>query len=114
MLVVFQTLLATVAQGADRARVAGAYVFGHEVRSFQSCGSSKIYWTRAVSPEISALLRKHHTELGARLNGRIYVVVSGRPSDEKTAGFAGSYDGNFEISEVLQAARQIPPDCAIH
>ena len=114
VLVVFQVLLATVVFGADGARVAGAYVFGHEVRSFQPCGSWKIYWAKPVTPEISALLRKYHTELAARSYGRIYVVVSGRPSDENTVGFANSYDGYFEISDVLQAARQIPPDCAIH
>ncbi len=113
-LVVFQVLLAAPVFGADGARVAGAYGFGHEVRSFQPCGSSKTYWAKPVTPEISMLLRKYHRELGAPPYGRIYVVVSGRPSDEITVGFAESYDGYFEISEVLQAARRIPPDCAIH
>ncbi len=37
-LVIFQTLLATVVHGAEGGRVAGAYIFGHEVRSFQPCG----------------------------------------------------------------------------
>jgi hypothetical protein len=113
-LVVVQALLATAVHGAEGGRVAGAYIFGHEVRSFQPCGSTKIYWTKAVSPKVSASLRKRHTELAARPYGRIYVVVSGRPIDEKTAGFAESYAGYFEISELLQADGQIPPGCAIH
>jgi hypothetical protein len=113
-LVVSQALLATVVHGAEGGRVAGAYIFGHEVRSFQPCGSTKIYWTKPVSREVSARLRKRHTELAARPYGRIYIVVSGRPTDEKTAGFADSYAGYFEVSELLQADRQIPPDCPIH
>ncbi len=113
-LVVLQALLATAAHGAEGGRVAGAYIFGHEVRSFQPCGSTKIYWAKVVSPKISASLRKRHTELAARPYGRIYVVVSGRPIDEKTVGFAESSAGYFEISELLQADGQIPPGCAIH
>ena len=113
-LVVFQVLLAAVVHGAEGGRVAGVYIFGHEVRSFQPCGSTKIYWTKAVSPKISARLRKRHTELAARPYGRIYVVVSGRPTDEKTTGFAEFYAGYFEISELLKADGQIPPGCAIH
>ncbi len=113
-LVVFQALLAMVVHGAEGGRVAGAYILGHEVRSFQPCGSMKTYWAKPVSREIAAHLRERHTELAARPYGRIYVVVSGRPTDEKTAGFAESYAGYFEVSELLQADRRIPPDCAIH
>lgn len=96
------------------AKVAGAYVFGHEVRSFQPCGSPKTYWATSANPEIAASMGKRHEELGAQPYGRIYVVVSGMPVDEKTSGFAQSYDGYFEISELLQAGRQIPPDCDMH
>ena len=111
MLVVIEALLGTVVHGADIAEVAGAYVYGHEVRSFQPCGSSQTYWVRPVSPEISTLLKKRHEELGAQPYGRIYVVVSGKPNAEETSGFAQSYDGYFEISDLLQADRQIPPAC---
>lgn len=110
----FQLLLGAAVCASESIDVAGAYIFGHEVRSFQPCGSSMVYWAKPISPEISAALRKHHRELAASPYGQIYVVVSGRPSDEGTAGFAQSYDGYFEVSEVLQAAGQIPPDCTIH
>lgn len=96
------------------AEVAGAYVFGHEVRSFQPCGSPKIYWVRSAHAETSASLRKYHEELGAQPYGRIYVVVAGMPVSDETTGFARSYDGYFEVSELLQADRQIPPDCDLH
>lgn len=109
----FQLLLGAAVCASESVDVAGAYIFGHEVRSFQPCGSSKVYWVKPVSPGISAVLRKHHTELAVPPYGQIYVVVSGWPSDERTAGFAQSYEGYFVVSEVLQAARQIPPDCTI-
>ena len=112
-LVVFQALLATVVHGAEGGRVAGAYIFGHKVRSFQPCGSTEIYWAKPISSKISASLRERHTELAARPYGRIYAVVSGRPIDEKTTGFAESYAGYFQVSELLHADRQFPPDCAI-
>ena len=114
ILFVFQLLLAAAVDGADNARVAGSYVFGHEVRSFQPCGSSKLYWAKAGDPELAAVLRRHHGKLGAQPYDPIYVVVSGRISGDKTAGFAQSYDGYFEISEVFEAAGRIPTDCIIH
>lgn len=113
MLIVSQLLLGAAVCASESVDAAGVYIFGHEVRSFQPCGSSKVYWVKPVSPGSSAALRKHHRELAAPPYGQIYVVVSGRRSDEKTAGFAQSYDGYFEILEVLQAARRIPPDCTI-
>lgn len=112
-LAVFQALLAMAVYGDEDGRVAGAYVFGHEVRSFQPCGSTNIYWTRPVNREIAARLRKRHGELAARPYGRIYVLVSGRPTDKQTTDFAESYAGYFQISELLQADRRFPPDCAI-
>ena len=96
------------------ADVAGAFIFGHEVRSFQPCGSTKTYWVRSARPEISASLRKQHEELGAQPYGRIYVVLSGMPVDEETTGFAQSYDGYFEVSALLQSDRRFPADCSLH
>ncbi len=113
LLIVFQLFLAAGVNGANDARVAGAYVFGHEVRSFQPCGSSRLYWVKAANSELAARLRRHHEELGARPYGRIYVIVSGKPSGQKTTGFAQSFDGYFEISQVYEAAVQIPLDCGI-
>ena len=96
------------------ADVAGAYVFGHEVRSFQPCGSSKIYWVRAAKPEVSASLRERHEELGTQPYGRIYVVLSGTPADEDTTGFARSFDGYFDVSRLLGSAGQFPADCDVN
>ena len=96
------------------ADVAGAFVFGHEVRSFQPCGSSRTYWVRAAEPEVSARLRKRHEELGAQPYGRIYVVLSGTPVDQETTGFAQSFDGYFDVSRLLQSDGQFPADCDLH
>jgi len=101
-------------RAGEIAEVAGAYVFGHEVRSFQPCGSPNIYWARSARAETSASLRKHYEELGVPPYGRIYVVVSGMPVSDETTGFARSYDGYFEVSELLQVDRQFPPDCDLH
>ena len=96
------------------ADVAGAYVFGHEVRSFQPCGSSKTYWVRAAKPEVSVRLRKRHEELGAQPYGRIYVVLSGMPVEEETTGFAQSFDGYFDVSRLLQSDGRFPADCDLN
>ena len=112
ILLVFHVSIALVE--ADGAPVAGAYVFGHEVRSLQPCGSSTVYWAKPLDTEVSDRLRSHHAELTAEPNGRIYVVVTGWPTSEKTTGFAESYDAYFEISRVLEAAGGIPPDCELH
>ena len=98
---------------ADQETVAGAYVFGHEVRSFQPCGSSAVYWARPLSPEIGQRLRARHGELSDEPYARIYVVLTGRPSDEQPVGFAASYDGYFDITGIVEAARPIPGGCAL-
>ena len=108
-----QALIATAVCAANGDRVAGAYVFGHEVRSFQPCGSSKTYWVKPVDPDLGALLRERHGELAAQPYGRIYIVVTGKPTDQRTVGFAQSYAGYFEAAEVLQVAGRIPPECDI-
>lgn len=105
--------MAGYAAAAGEETVAGAYAFGHEVRSFQPCGSSAVYWARPLSPEIGQRLRARHGELSEEPYARVYVVLTGRPSDQPPTGFAASYDGYFDITGIVETARRIPGACAL-
>ncbi|UCH23203.1 MAG: META domain-containing protein [Deltaproteobacteria bacterium] len=81
----------------------GFYVFGHEVRAFQPCGSDSVYWVRA-DQEISKHLREEYQKLTSKPYEPIYIEVQGHLTDKATEGFAADYDGQFVI-EALNLSR---------
>lgn len=95
---------------AQTVPIRGAYVFGHEVRSFHPCGGSSVYWVEA-SQEISDELRARHAALTSVPYRQIYVVVEGMVSDEPRSGFAADYDGVFTIERLIEAGTEVPGDC---
>jgi heat shock protein HslJ len=88
----------------------GFYVFGHEVRTFQPCGSDTVYWIRA-DEAISKQLRDTHQKLTVKPYEPIYIEVQGHLTAKATEGFAADYDGQFVIGALnLSRARQ-KEDC---
>jgi hypothetical protein len=88
----------------------GFYVFGHEVRTFQPCGSDTVYWFRA-DEEISKQLRDTHQKLTLKPYEPVYIEVQGHLTDKATEGFAADYNGQFVIEALdLVRARQ-EEDC---
>lgn len=89
----------------------GFYVFGHEVRTFQPCGSEKIYWVKAA-PDLSEKLRKEHQKLTAKLYEPIYVEVKGYFTEKAAEGFAADYDGQIVIEALNLIRNRQEKDCA--
>ena len=85
--------------GAESQRYQGYYVFGHEVRTFQPCGSDKVYWVRADA-SISNRLRAESEKLTAKPYAPIYVEVEGHLVGKATTGFGADYDGQIIIKTV--------------
>ncbi|PIE13763.1 MAG: hypothetical protein CSA70_03310 [Rhodobacterales bacterium] len=97
-------------------RMTGAYVFGHEVRSFHPCGSSKAYW--AVLPEAEAKRLNNLSLKKAQRTGKpyqpVFVDLTGhlRPS-ENEQGFAADYDAVLMVATVHAAQNAIPAGCVV-
>ena len=111
--VVFFSFIPFVAFGQQT--LIGAYVYGHEVESFQACGAHKTYWLTAKG-SISELLR---AEANATRNEQepypaLYVRMTGvkKPKD-KSGGFAGAYDGIFHATKAHVISLQVPATCKI-
>lgn len=79
----------------------GMVTWGHEVRSFQPCGSDYTYWLRGQEEIFSqhfsgADLKDPYEALPMTLKGEI------EPVPEHESGFALEYDGIFLVSEVVK------------
>lgn len=90
----------------------GAYVFGHEVRSFQPCGGQQVFWVKA-DEAVNQELRARHGALTAAPYQAIFVIVEGAPTDEVRTGFAADYDGVFRVERLLEASPEMPADCLL-
>ena len=65
----------------------GFYVFAHEVRTFQPCGSDQVYWVKA-DQKISQQLREEHQKLTSKPYEPVYVEVKGYLRQKAAEGFA--------------------------
>jgi heat shock protein HslJ len=90
----------------------GFYVFSAEARTFQPCGSEKVYWVRA-SEAISNRLRSEHQRLTAKPYEAIYVEVKGRLLAKAAEGFAADYDGQIVIETIVSIRPSRKEDCRI-
>ncbi len=89
----------------------GFYIFGHEVRTFQPCGSDQVYWVKA-EPDISKRLREEHQKLTVKPYESIYVEVQGRLMAKATEGFAADYDRQIAIEAVDLVRAKQKEDCS--
>ena len=85
----------------------GHYVFGHEVRTFQPCSSTRIYWVKAEK-DLDGRSRETHRKLTEKPSEAIYIEVLGRLMDKAADGIAADYDGQLVIQqiELMQVRRE--------
>lgn len=87
----------------------GAFIYGHEVRSFTPCGSDKQFWVLDKTEQ----LKNRYEELTANQDAytpifvEIEVVDQGKAED----GFAADYDGVYEVIKVLKIKESENNDC---
>lgn len=81
------------------AEMRGLMVFGHEVRSLQLCGESKVFWIRAPG-QLRETLRADYGRLARGPYAPVYVEIEGYFSALPAGEFAADYDGVIVVSEV--------------
>jgi hypothetical protein len=92
----------------------GRFYWGHEVRSFQPCGSKNAYWVRAAEQTLQRL-RERSEALRAHRDTAyppLYIEAVGKiDTKSKREGFAQSYDGLFHLREVARVSDVVPTEC---
>jgi hypothetical protein len=92
----------------------GRFYWGHEVESFQPCGSKKAYWVKGDKKVLQPL--RERTERLREQRGKpyqpIYVEAVGAiDTKSRREGFAGDYHGLFHLRKVARASNVVPKDC---
>lgn len=96
---------------AEAERHRGYYIFGHEVRTFQPCGSDTVFWVKAEA-DISKQLREAHQKFTSKPYEPVYVEVTGYFADKATAGFAAEYEGQIVIESINLVRIKSENDCS--
>ena len=95
---VIGVLLFTSAGTLSGAELRGLLVFGHEVRSLQPCGDTRVFWVHA--PGALQQLQTDYRRLAKRPYAPLYVEIEGEFSQHRVSEFAADYDGTIVVSEV--------------
>jgi hypothetical protein len=99
-----------IVSAPDTQVFAGAYIFGHEVNSFEECGAGLSYWVRS-SDGVAAQIRNFYEVNTNKPYQPIYIEFEGKLTDGKASGFAADYDGLIQVDRLLTLSAAIPDDC---
>jgi hypothetical protein len=97
--------------GPLRGVVDGLYVYGHEVRTFQPCGSHRIFWVQGAERILTAL-RESHAVVTTDSYEEVFVRLKGEELPKVDEGYARDYDGVWLVQEVLVIRKRKDGDCA--
>jgi len=86
------------------AELRGLLVLGHEVRSLQPCGDTRVFWLHAPGA-LHQQLQADYRRLAKRPYQPLYVEIEGAFSEHPAGGFAADYDGTIVVSEVRSVSR---------
>ncbi len=89
--------------------IKGLVTFGHEVHTFEPCGTSKIYWISNRAN--SELAKAYNKKLGSQSTPYTPLMAEliVKKSDKAPDGFAKQYDGVIEVIEV-KSVEHIAPE----
>lgn len=93
----------------------GRFYWGHEVQSFQPCGSKNAYWVLGEERMLKSL--RERTEELREQRGKpyqpIYLEAVGViDTKSKKEGFAENYQGLFHLRKVECVSNAVPNGCA--
>ncbi len=88
----------------------GLYVWGHEVNTFQPCGSEKVYWV-IVPARAQVTLTKYYENGVTKRYQPIYIRFQGQKKGKATDGFAADYAGLIKVINIDQKTLVIPGKC---
>jgi uncharacterized membrane protein len=82
----------------------GLLVLGHEVRSLQPCGDTRVFWLHAPGT-LRQQLQADYRRLAKRPYEPLYVEIEAVFGEHPVSAFAVDYDGTIVVSEVRSVSR---------
>ena len=96
--------------------LSGHYFWGHEVETFQPCGSTQTFWvvgdTDLLQPLRDQVARTQ--QIAGKPYEPLYVQVTAMQEAKATDGFAADYNGVYRFTHVHRANAVSPASCKAH
>jgi hypothetical protein len=81
----------------------GYYIMGHEVRSFQPCGSDVEFWLMGDSPAYQEMLNVYNLQtVGEHPYIPLFVALVGKIEGVPEDGFGADYEQGMRVSQVVR------------
>ncbi|MCF6283394.1 MAG: hypothetical protein L3J28_14535 [Candidatus Polarisedimenticolaceae bacterium] len=91
-------------------RIQGIYVYGHEVNTFQKCGSKKTLWVIGDNSVLHDLQGQYY-KLISHPYEDVYLELDGTLLPRATDGFAVDYDGQINIKKIFSMQKKSEFNC---
>jgi len=96
---------------ADSEPTGGLYTWGHEVETFQPCGSTNVFWVVGETSLLQPLRDAADGASRTRPYQPVYVEVRAVSEGKANDGFASDYDGIYRFMAVAAVSHSAPPSC---
>jgi hypothetical protein len=92
----------------------GRLVWGGEVRSFQICGETQVFWLAGPNERMDSIRTSYERIRDARglePYSPVFAELRGSASGRRDSGFARDYDGTFDVMEIVTVRGLRPGEC---
>ena len=93
--------------------LAGHYIYGHEVNTFQPCDKEGTFWVIGSNEELE-VLRKEYLNYASKPYDEVFVEIAGDYLGKSSDGFAMDYDGQFQVDRIFAIKRKSNSDCSLN
>lgn len=87
----------------------GKLVLGHEARSFQPCGSEKVFWISDKTANLKQLYDE--LTLGEKPYTPIYAEIEYMDKGNASEGFPAEYESVYEVIKILKTEKVSDSNC---
>ena len=90
--------------------IAGHYIYGHEVNTFQPCDKEGTFWVMGSNEELE-VLRKEYLNYASNPYDEVFVEIAGDYLGKPSDGFAMNYDGKIQVEKMMTMRKKSDTDC---
>ena len=98
-------LVQCIVKGEGETVQMGFFSWGFEASAFTPCGSDERWWTGGAD------LVQRYNALGVEPYEEVYVRLRGKLSGIGKYGHLGTYNRQFDVTEVLEIRKKREGDC---
>ena len=90
--------------------LAGHYIYGHEVNTFQPCDKEGTFWVIGSNEELE-VLRKEYLNYASKPYDEVFAEIAGDYLGKSSDGFAMDYDGQIQVEKMMTMRKKSDTDC---